>query len=115
MGIILAEGKETKPFLIGESLEYTPKEDGMLLLENQHAAGEQKQRQDPRDDQRQRGTGQVTPADFAPVRIGVAGLGRSGMFHVERLGFARRFPDRGAGTTIVPRRGTAACAAATVH
>lgn len=26
------------------------------------------------------------PADFAPVRIGVAGLGRAGTFHIERLG-----------------------------
>ncbi len=26
------------------------------------------------------------PAEFAPLRIGVAGLGRAGMFHVERLG-----------------------------
>jgi scyllo-inositol 2-dehydrogenase (NADP+) len=26
------------------------------------------------------------PAPFLPVRVGVAGLGRSGMFHVERLG-----------------------------
>jgi hypothetical protein len=32
MGIIAAEGKQTRPFLIGELLEYTPKEDGMLLL-----------------------------------------------------------------------------------
>ena len=32
MGIIAAEGKQTRPFLIGEALEYTPKEDGMLLL-----------------------------------------------------------------------------------
>jgi scyllo-inositol 2-dehydrogenase (NADP+) len=26
------------------------------------------------------------PAEFAPVRVGVAGLGRAGMFHVERIG-----------------------------
>ncbi|MGE5195045.1 MAG: Gfo/Idh/MocA family protein [Deltaproteobacteria bacterium] len=26
------------------------------------------------------------PADFAPIRIGVAGLGRTGMYHVERIG-----------------------------
>ncbi len=32
MGIVIAEGKQTKPFLIGESLEFTPKESGLLLL-----------------------------------------------------------------------------------
>ncbi len=32
MGIIIAEGKAGKPFLIGESLDFTPKEAGVLLL-----------------------------------------------------------------------------------
>ncbi|MGE5195044.1 MAG: hypothetical protein ACM3U2_21330 [Deltaproteobacteria bacterium] len=32
MGIIIADGKAGKPFLIGDSVEFTPKESGMLLL-----------------------------------------------------------------------------------
>lgn len=32
MGIILSENKSGKPFFIGESLDFTPKENGMLLL-----------------------------------------------------------------------------------
>jgi scyllo-inositol 2-dehydrogenase (NADP+) len=31
------------------------------------------------------------PADFPPVRIGVAGLGRSGAFHLERIGLREDF------------------------
>ena len=32
MGIIISDGKAGKPFLIGESLDFNPKESGVLLL-----------------------------------------------------------------------------------
>ena len=32
MGAIVNEGKSSKPFLIGESLDFTPKDNGMLML-----------------------------------------------------------------------------------
>jgi scyllo-inositol 2-dehydrogenase (NADP+) len=55
------------------------------------------------------------PAEFPPVRIGVAGLGRAGMFHVERLGLRDDCRVVALFDDCPPARERAGGAAATVH